>query len=247
MKQRILIFIIAASLAGAAGFFILSNQGQTGAQPQVPATPASAQPPVDLEALKAKAQSGDPAAQTSLGWIYEKGAGVKTNMKEAVKWFKQAADQNDPDALDALGEMTQAGQGVTLDVAEAARLYQLAAEKGNVAAQYNLAYLYEQGSGVDKNETQAAKWYQLAAEGGDPIAQYDIGQRYMLGVGVSTDRVQAFKWLTLAAGQGQVDAGHLLPGLKSQMSSQALAEAGRLAKEFVPRGSNSPAIKPSLN
>lgn len=235
MKPRILIFILAGVVAGVAGFLLLQPAGQTSAPPPVPASPAPVAPPPDFEALKTKAAAGDPAAQTALGWIYQKGAGVKPDVKAAVNWFRQASDQNYPEALAALGEMTQAGQGTQRDLTEAARLYRLAAEKGSVAGQYDLAYLYEQGSGVEKSETEAAKWYELAADGGDPIAQYDIGQRYLLGVGVSTNRAQAFKWLTLAAGQGQADSRRLLRDLASQMSAAELAQADQLVKEFVPR------------
>lgn len=235
MNKRILIFAAAAVMAGIASFAVVQKFGQPAAVPAAQSPPVPPTSPADILALTAKAESGDEVAQTALGWIYQKGDGVKPDMKTAAKWLRQAADQNYPDALAALGEMTQAGQGVPLDLAEAARLYRLAAEKGNVAGQYNLAYLYEQGSGVEKNETNAARWYQLAAEGGDPIAQYDIGQRYLLGVGVASNRVEAFKWLTLAAGQGQADSSRLQKNLKSEMTAGELGQADQLVRTFAPR------------
>jgi len=233
MRKLLPIFVLAFVTAGTVAFLVLRNT-PSGVPQLTPANQPPAAPPVDIDALKAKAEAGDAASQTSLGWAYQKGTGVRPDMKEAVKWFKKAADQNAPDALAALGEMTQAGRGVKCDVKEAARLYRLAAEKGSVAGQYNLAYLYEQGSGVDQSETEAARWYQSAAEGGDPLARYDIGQRYMLGVGISTNRVQAFMWLTLAAGQGQTDSGRLLKNLRAQMSSAELAQARQMLKGFTP-------------
>lgn len=235
MSKQILVFILSGVVAGIAVFFVLQKAGQPDVSQPVATMPPPALSPAELDALKAKAESGEAAAQTRLGWIYQKGNGVKPDMKAAAKWFQRAADQDFPEALTALGEMTQAGQGVPLNLSEAARLYRQAAEKGSVAAQYNLAYLHEQGSGVEKNETEAAKWYQLAAEGGDAIAQFDLGQRYQLGIGVATNRVQAFKWLTLAAAQGQSDSGRFLQELKSQMSADEVAQAIKIVREFVPR------------
>jgi TPR repeat protein len=199
--------------------------------------PVPTKPPPDISALNTRAEAGDGAAQTSLAWAYQKGDGVKANMKDAVKWFQKAADQNYPDALVGLGEMTQAGQGVPRDPTNAAHLYKLAAEKGNVNGQYDLAYLYENGMGVEKDEAQAAKWYRLAAAGGDPTAQYDIGQRYMLGIGVAPNRIEAYKWLKLAAAQGQTDSKNLLEKLKAQMSSDEVLQANRLATGFSARSS----------
>jgi localization factor PodJL len=236
MKRVILYVVLGCIAVGVVVFFAQeNNESQTEATVPV----QNEAPPVDLEALKAKAESGDPTAQTELGWVYQKGTGVKPDMKEAVKWFQKAADQDYPAGLSALGEMTQAGQGVKANPARAAKLYRTAAEKGNAEGQYNLAYLYEQGIGVEKSETNAAKWYELAAEGGDPDAQYDIGQRYLHGIGVPINLVQALKWLTLAANQGQSDSAQMLPDLKSKMSSDEIAKASRLVEEFVPRKSKS--------
>ena len=231
MKPKFLISVVLMPLAifGVA-FFIFQQQSQPGALPTAAAVASLSD--VNLATLKAKAEAGDPAAQTRVGKIYLTGTSVKADVKEAAKWFQQAADKNYPDALAALGELTQAGQGVPRNLEEAAKLYRRAAENGSVAGQYNLAYLYEQGSGVPPDEHEAAKWYELAAEGGDPIAQYDIGQRCELGVGVATNRVQAFKWLTLAAAQGQADSAKLLPAVKRELSGDELTQARQLVKEF---------------
>jgi uncharacterized protein len=227
-KGIIMVFLVCC--AAAIGALVLRKSRESQASSQKPQAET-----VDLDILKAKAESGDPAAQARLGKIYQEGALVKTDIPEAVKWFQRAADQNYPDAFAALGEMTQAGQGVPRNIAEAVHLYRMAAGKGSIAGQYNLGYLYEQGEGVDKDEIEAAKWYQLAAEGGDPIAQYDIGQRLTLGVGMATNLVQAFKWLSLAAAQGQSDSARLLPTLEVKMSKEEISEGNRLVKEFVPR------------
>ena len=59
------------------------------------------------------------------------GLGVKTDYKEAVKWYRPAVEAGDPEAQSGLGLMYEKGGGVAQDYAEALRLYRLAAEAGN--------------------------------------------------------------------------------------------------------------------
>jgi TPR repeat protein len=236
MKPKFIISVVV--LAGAVfGVACFIFQQQATYVPPAPNSVTSNTNSIDLAGLKAKADAGDPAAQTHLAQAYLGGSAGKTDITNAVKYLQLAADKNYPDALAALGELTQAGQGVPRNLDAATQLYRRAADGGSVAGQYNLAYLYEQGTGVKQDEKEAAKWYQLAAEGGDPIAQFDIGQRYKLGVGVATNLVQALKWLSLAAAQGQSDSAKLLPVVQNQMSGDQLTEARQLVSQFTPRAS----------
>jgi TPR repeat protein len=228
------VFIL-ASAVGAVSMFSGCAQKEENRVARAAPRPTS---PEEFAAMKKSAEGGDASAQTKLGWIYQKGDGVKADAMEAVKWFRLAADQNYPDALAALGEVNQAGQGVPRNLAEAARLYRLAAEKGSVAGQYNLAYLYEQGSGVNKDEKEATKWYRLAADGGDALAQYDIGQRFKLGIGIGVDNIQACKWLLLSSRQGQADAAKLLHEIKPKMTRAEISQAEQQAADFKPRVSS---------
>ena len=216
--------------------------------PPHPAKNASGQapsaPPVDLPALKAKADGGDAEARVQLGKLYTKGQAVPFDFKRAAKLFQQAADQGNAEAQTCLGELYDAGRGVPKDLNEAIKLYKLAAAQGNAGAQYNLAFMCEQGRGLPLDRVQAAKWYQLAAEGGDALAQYDLGQRYDFGVGVPTNRVEALKWLRLAAAQGQVDAAERLKSVKAKMSREEIAEAERRVAAFAPRTDLSNPAKP---
>ncbi len=108
-KQLLLISAVLIILfAAVAGYLLLSQPASpTTVVVQRPVTlPAQA---ANLDALRAKAEAGDAAAQTSLGWIYQKGVQVKPDMKAAVQWFRRAADQTNVEAIVALGEMNQAG------------------------------------------------------------------------------------------------------------------------------------------
>ena len=58
------------------------------------------------------AEQGDALAQSSLGFMYEKGRGVPPDYKTAVKWYRFAAEQGYAAARYNLGLMYKRGQGV---------------------------------------------------------------------------------------------------------------------------------------
>ncbi len=190
---------------------------------------------VDIQALRTRAEQGEVVAQRQLGAAYAKGNGVKQDYAEAAKWYRPAAEKGDAPAQGALGELHEAGQGVPHDEREAAKWYRRAADQGLVSAQYELAALYAVGNGVPLDDREALKWYLQAAEQGDPLSQYCAGRRLSEGRGVPRDLVQGYKWLRLAANQGQPDAAKALENLKDQLSSDQLATAKGLVKEFKPK------------
>jgi len=74
------------------------------------------------------AQQGHPAAQTALGWMYERGQGVARDDTEAVKWCRKAAEQGYTLAQISMGELYEQGRHITQDLAEAQRWFAKAAE-----------------------------------------------------------------------------------------------------------------------
>jgi TPR repeat protein len=70
-------FVAAGLMGGVAAYFGFQQWPDRLASPPAPSTLKPPKPPVNLETLKSQAESGDPAAQTTLGWIYEKGTGFK--------------------------------------------------------------------------------------------------------------------------------------------------------------------------
>ena len=54
---------------------------------------------VDLPALRAQAESGDPWAQVNLGAVYDHGlGGIARDPVEAVTWYRRAAEAGIPQA-----------------------------------------------------------------------------------------------------------------------------------------------------
>src|SRR3954464_6542462 len=77
--------------------------------------------------LVRRAERGEPAAQTYLGFMFEAGRGVPQNYTEAAMWYRRAAEQGDSLAQYALGLLYDKGQGVPRDIVEASKWLNLSA------------------------------------------------------------------------------------------------------------------------
>jgi TPR repeat protein len=113
--------------------------------------------------LRARAESGDAAAQNGLAIVYASGVGVSKSDAEAVKWKRKAADQGHMGAQYGLGNFYYDGVGVPKNDAEAAKWYRRAAEQGHMVGQLSLGVMYAKGEGVPKNDVEAYFWFNLAA------------------------------------------------------------------------------------
>ena len=120
------------------------------------------------------AAKGDPTAENLIGWIYQKGLGVKEDDAEALKWYLKAATQGFAASQTNAGWCYQNGLGVAADTRAAIEWYQKAIAQGNDSAEINMGYLYENGIGVTKNLGEAKKWYKVAADHGSQEAQRDL-------------------------------------------------------------------------
>ena len=74
-----------------------------------------------------RAERGEPAARTYLGYMYATGRGVPQDYVMAVQWLHRAADQGFPTAQFLLGLMYDKGHGVRQDFIEAEVWLNLAA------------------------------------------------------------------------------------------------------------------------
>ena len=125
---------------------------------------------------RVKAEQGDEAAQSSLGYKYLRGEGVRQDYTEAVRWYRKAAEKGYAKGEYNLGYMYAHGYGLSQDYAEAARLYRDAADQGDSHAQNNLGLLYFNGQGVQKDSAEADRWFQKAADQGDEYAKRTLRQ-----------------------------------------------------------------------
>jgi TPR repeat protein len=107
------------------------------------------------------------------------------------------------------------------------------AEHGDARAQFSLGGMYYNGQGVQQDYAEAAKWTRKAAEQGYTPAQADLGVLYWNGQGVQQDVVLAYMWLSLAAAH-EPDAVRERDLAASQMTTDEIAEAQRLARDWKP-------------
>ena len=138
-------------------------------------------------------EANDPYVMYLTGLMFDLGAGVPQDYKEAFRWYVLAAEAGQPAAMNSLGLMYALGHGVSQDHSEAMRLWTKAADNGSIVALANIGTTYYIGLGVQKSYLDAAKWFQLAADKGDPEAMNMLGVMYEQGLGVTRDRRNAIK------------------------------------------------------
>ena len=73
--------------------------------------------------IRAEAEKGDAESQSRLGDLYRFGAGVKFDIKEAIKWYSAAVEQGSGSGMARLGRCYELGSGVTRDHEKAEDLY----------------------------------------------------------------------------------------------------------------------------
>jgi len=181
------------------------------------------------------AEQGNADAQNNLGTMYGEGDGIAKDPVEAVKYFRKAAEQGQMLAQNNLALACANGDGTAKDSAEAVKWFIKAADQGYVNAQNNVGVMYDDGNGVAKNDVEAVKWFTKAAEQGFARAQNNLGARYENGLGVPKDYIQAAKWYILATAQGNEEAANKFVELAKSMTSEQIAQAQKLAKEFAPQ------------
>ena len=109
------------------------------------------------------------------------------------------------------------------------------AERGDAIAQYNLGVMYAEGQGVPQDYKESFKWYRLSADQGMAKAQFNLGVMCSKGQGVLQDYVQAYKWFNLPGVKDDKDAVHNRNIIEKRMTSDQIAEAQRLAREWMER------------
>jgi TPR repeat protein len=138
-----------------------------------------------------------------VGYLYERGYGVKKDYGQAVTWYGKAAGKGYAAAENDLGYLYDYGLGVPQDNATAAGWYAKAAAQGDATAEYNLGWDYDNGVGVKRRDSHmAAEWYQKAADQGDEAAETNLGYLYEHGRGVKQDYAKAAELYRKAADQG---------------------------------------------
>lgn len=152
------------------------------------------------------AKQGNPAAQYSIGLLYDQGKGVNKDSQQALKYFQQAVEQNLPAAQYYLGIKYYAGLGVEKSPRKARQLLTEAAHQDHLQAQYQLGILYDKGEGGSQDIQAAIKWLTKAAESGFGPAQHRLAAHLLTGKDVQPNTQEGIFWLQKAAEQNDSDA-----------------------------------------
>jgi TPR repeat protein len=125
------------------------------------------------------------------------------------------------------------------DCATAYKLLRPLAEQGDASAQLWLGAYFAGGKGcVEPDFREAIKWYRKSAEQRNKQAAFTLAVMYLNGLGVSQDYVLAHMWFNIAASAGAEynDPARLArDGLAEKMTPEQIAEAQRLAREWLDR------------
>lgn len=96
-----------------------------------------------MATFKQLALEGDALSQLYLGSMYERGEGVATNIREAIRWYQSSAAQGNVDAQMNLAEIYSTGELVAQDLVQAYLWWTLAAEQGESGAEQSRRQLLE--------------------------------------------------------------------------------------------------------
>ena len=119
------------------------------------------------KALRKSAEEGDASARNRLGLLYNEGAGVPQDYREAKRWFEKAAEQGYAEAQVNLGTLYLQGDGPPQSDQMALFWFRRAAGQGDAVAFAKLGMMYAKARGVPQDFIQAYKWYNLAGVNGD--------------------------------------------------------------------------------
>jgi len=117
--------------------------------------------------LNRAATSDDPEAQYELGRLYERGIGVKQDVRRALKLYLKSAEANYADALNDIGFLHfQGGLGIKRDQRMALIFFGRAADLRHPQAMFNYAALIDDGIVAGKTPKDAAGYLYKALRSG---------------------------------------------------------------------------------
>lgn len=162
----------------------------------------------------------ESGAVNNLGYMYENGMGVPTDLVKAFELFKEAAEMGDEHSMRVLATKYYHGEGCAKDVAMAIQWYEKALDEGNMEAGFKLGDIYLNGKEVDEDVDIAMRYYEKAI---DLIPKEDtelediyvkrvlkVAKLYYEGDKVEMNDERANKLYHIAAEYGDPEAYYML-------------------------------------
>lgn len=140
-----------------------------------------------------------------LGFLYEKGLGIKQDLLKAVEYYTLSSEKNNYFARFILGYFYLKGIGVQKNYLKAIEYFQLAHERIPKSLIF-LGRIFYIGLGVAKDFPKAKYYYELAAEKNIPDAYNSLGKMYFFGNGMEKNYAKAKYYFEKAAKYVHSDA-----------------------------------------
>ena len=196
------------------------------------------QDPQDLpEGLKwgqKAAEQGDTLSQLQLGQVYAEGWGdlIPKDYLLAHMWLNLARLSGEELASFEIDELEKK---MTADqIADAQRMArEWIAEEGHTETKFNIGSNYTVDPDSQQDFAEGLKLIRMAAEQGHAQAQSWLGEMYEDGEGVPQDKLLAHMWFHIGASSGDEEARSLRDKLAKQMTPDQIADAQRMAREWM--------------
>lgn len=150
-----------------------------------------------------RANAGDPAAQTLIAELYEKGLGVPRDVREATAWYGIAAKNGNIEAQFAYAVKLLEGKHVKPNPEEARVMMKNAADAGHASAAFNFGQLILKERPTSQGVREALGYFESSAKAGTKDAYYMLSQLHASGkINGYPDYEEAQEWLFKAANAG---------------------------------------------
>ena len=204
-----------------------------------------------FRAFKPLAEQGIAEAQNNIGFLYEKGFGVKRNYATAISWYTRSANQSLPEAQHNLGMLNYRGYGVEQNMTIAKRWFTKASDQNLGPSHYMLGLIYYEGNDTQNNPIRARVHFQKAAALGDVNGQFMFA--YMLASGEGKkeekntfsdfgsifgsdsdiDLKTALLWARIASLNDYTEAEILVEFIKFQIDDNVILEIEKLVEQCL--------------
>lgn len=217
---------------------LAAAKGEAGAQKQLSALYADQKRRSSYEqsilANREDFAKGDAQAGYRLGRLYYYAPAPYSNVRQAVKLFRETAAKVGSSAL-MLGVANEEGKGVPQNFADAVDCYIKAVALGQNEAYAYLGAAYIDGRGVPADEERGVETLREGANKGNARSQRRLGVLFTQGRGVPYDYEEALHWSLEAARGGDVQAMYLAGAMyeKGIGTVRSVDDARRLYQQTV--------------
>jgi len=192
-----------------------------------------------LEMFRKSAEYGHRGAIIDIGVYYEEGrGGLKPDIPEAIRWYKQAVDLGWPMAAHNIGLIHYKGLSGKTDYDEAYRWFLIAAKDNVGQSEFQLGVMCLKGRGGCSDPNAGVAWLERAVTHGNREAQRELGKIFLFGTeGFDANTVRGRDLLQRSALAGDTDAALLLgQAYRGEGLEINLHEAARWYEEGAKNG-----------